>query len=231
MKNIHTMENTMYILIVEDEEPIANQLRELLLQERYLCDVVYNYRDALERIDEKRYDLILLDWNLPDGDGLSLLQLLREEENVVPVLMLSAKSKIDDRVAVLDAGGDDYLAKPYSNIELLARIRALMRRDSTQKSTLIKCGSLTLDTKSHDVIAKGELISLSLSEYSLLELLMQNKNIVLTRYQLNDHLCRDYNSLKQSNLVDVHIKNLRKKLGNTEVIQTVRGVGYTIRDL
>jgi len=220
----------MHLLVVEDEYAIADQLKQLLEQERYSCDVAYNYRDALELIDEKHYDLILLDWNLPDGDGLSLLKLMREENTNTPVLMLSAKSEIDDRVEILDAGGDDYLSKPYSNVELLARIRALLRRDTTQKNTLLQCKELTLDTRSHEVKVSGNLVHLSLTEYSLLELLMQNKNIVLTRYQLNDHICRDYNSLKQSNLVDVHIKNLRKKIGIEECILTVRGVGYTIKD-
>ncbi len=220
----------MHLLVVEDEQTVADQLIQLLQQERYTCDVAYNYRDALELIDEKQYDLILLDWNLPDGDGLSLLNLMREEKINTPVLMLSAKSDIDDRVRILDAGGDDYLSKPYSNIELFARIRALLRRDTIQKNTLLKWRELTLDTRSHEVTVSEEPVHLSLSEYSLLELLMQNKNIVLTRYQLNEHVCRDYNSLKQSNLIDVHIKNLRKKIGLDECIQTIRGVGYSIKD-
>ncbi len=220
----------MHILIVEDEEAVAAQLREVLIKERYSCDVSHNYRDALDLIDAKHYDLILLDWNLPDGDGLSLLSLMREEGTNIPVLMLSAKSSIDDRVTILDAGGDDYLSKPYSNIELLARIRALLRRDATQKQTLLRCRELTLDLKSHEVRLGEEPVALSLSEYKLLELLMHNKNIVLTRYQLNDHLCQDYNSLKQSNLVDVHIKNIRKKFGEADIISTVRGVGYTVRE-
>jgi DNA-binding response OmpR family regulator len=219
----------MYLLIVEDEKTVALQLKELLEQEHYSCDMAYNYKDALELSDEKRYDLILLDWNLPDGDGLSLLKLLREEENTTPVLMLSANTEVDDRVKVLDAGGDDYLCKPYSNIELLARIRALLRREGTQKSTVFSSGDLKLDTKSREVFAKERRINLSPAEFDLLELLLQNKNIVLTRYQLNEHLCQDFNSLKLSNIVDVHIKNLRKKIGLDDCIVTVRGVGYKIK--
>ena len=220
----------MNLLIVEDESTVANQLKQLLEKERYRCDISYNYRDAIEFIDQKRYDLILLDWNLPDGDGLSLLTLMREEEIITPVLMLSANTEIDDRVKVLDAGGDDYLCKPYSNIELLARIRALLRRDSPQKNKLLSVKTLTLDTTSREISLEGICIPLSLSEFDLLEILLQNKNIVLTRYQLNEHICRDYNSLKQSNLIDVHIKNLRKKIDLTDFITTVRGVGYTIKD-
>ncbi|KYJ85843.1 response regulator transcription factor [Sulfurovum riftiae] len=218
----------MYLLIVEDEKTVAHQLKEMLEQEQYHCDIAYTYRDALELSDNKHYDLILLDWNLPDGDGLSFLKLLREEENATPVLMLSANTEVDDRVQVLDAGGDDYLCKPYSNLELLARIRALLRREGTQKNTLLSSGELTLDTKSREVFVKGEVLSLSPTEFDLLELLLQNKNIVLTRYQLNEYLCQDYNSLKLSNIVDVHIKNLRKKIGLDECIVTVRGVGYKI---
>ena len=220
----------MYLLIVEDEHNIANGLKELLTKEKYRCDVAYNYREALEFIDEKRYDLVLLDWNLPDGDGLSLLSLMREEETTTPVLMLSANTEINDRVKVLDAGGDDYLCKPYSNIELLARIRALLRRELPQKSSILCCNRLKLDSSCREVLLDGNHIKLSLSEFDLLEILLQNKNIVLTRYQLNEHLCRDYNSIKQSNLVDVHIKNLRKKIDVDDLITTVRGVGYTIRD-
>jgi len=219
----------VYLLIVEDEKTVARQLKELLAQEQYRCDLAHNYKEALALSDDKHYDLILLDWNLPDGDGLSFLKLLREEEDATPVLMLSANTEIDDRVQVLDAGGDDYLCKPYSNLELLARIRALLRREGTQKNTLLGCGELTLDTKSREVSLKGKTLSLSPTEFDLLELLLHNKNIVLTRYQLNEYLCQDYNSLKLSNIVDVHIKNLRKKISPEACIVTVRGVGYKIR--
>jgi len=220
----------MNLLIVEDERAVANQLKQLLEKEKYRCDIVFSYREAIEFIDLKRYDLVLLDWNLPDGDGLSFLTLMREEEMTTPVLMLSANTDIDDRVQVLDAGGDDYLCKPYSNIELLARIRALLRREAPQKSKLLSIGNLTLNTTSREVYVGEVLMKLSLSEFDLLEVLLQNKNIVLTRYQLNEHLCREFNSLKQSNLVDVHIKNLRKKIDLDNLITTVRGIGYTIKD-
>jgi len=218
----------VYLLIVEDEKTVAGQLKELLEAEKYHCDLALNYRDALALCDDKHYDLILLDWNLPDGDGLTLLKLLRDEEDSTPVLMLSANTEVDDRVKVLDAGGDDYLCKPYSNVELLARIRALLRREGTQKSTCLSSGTLTLDTKSREVFVSGKKITLSPTEFDLLELLLQNRNIVLTRYQLNEYLCQNYNSLKLSNIVDVHIKNLRKKIAPEECIVTVRGVGYKI---
>ena len=218
----------MHLLIVEDETDVATQLAQMLEQEKYHCDIALNYKEALEAVDTKHYDLILLDWNLPDGDGLALLELLRSEENPVPVLMLSARSGIEERVTVLDAGGDDYLCKPYSNLELLARIRALLRRESTQKTSLLRIGAITLDSVSREVKVDGETVTLSPAEFDILELLMQNKNVVLTRYQLTEHISPEYDSFKQSNIVDVHIKNLRKKLGMKECIVTVRGVGYKI---
>ncbi|WP_201352866.1 response regulator transcription factor [Hydrogenimonas urashimensis] len=220
----------MHLLIVEDEKSVANQLKALLEQEKYRCDVAYDYKEAMGYCDEKRYDLILLDWNLPDGSGLTLLKELRDMEIATPVLMLSAKSEVDDRVTVLDAGGDDYLCKPYSNIELLARIRALLRREAPQKRTVLESGPLSLDTKSKEVKVNNETVTLSPTEFDLLELLLRNKNIVLTRYQLNEHLCREYSSLKQSNILDVHIKNIRKKTGLKNLIVTVRGIGYTIKE-
>ena len=219
----------MHLLIVEDEKAVAEQLKQLLEKEQYHCHLAYNYKNALEQLDDMKFDLILLDWNLPDGDGLSLLSLLREENILTPVLMLSANSEIQDRVMVLDAGGDDYLCKPYSNIELLARIRALLRREQPQKSSLIRIKNLTLDTNSREVLLDNKAIKLSLSEFDLLEILLQNKNVVLTRYQLTEHLSRDYNGLTQSNLVDVHIRNLRKKINVEELISTIRGVGYSIK--
>lgn len=218
----------MHLLIVEDETDVATQLAQMLEQEKYHCDIALNYKEALEAVDTKHYDLILLDWNLPDGDGLALLELLRSEENPVPVLMLSARSGIEERVTVLDAGGDDYLCKPYSNLELLARIRALLRRESTQKTSLLHIGAITLDSVSREVKVDGKTVTLSPAEFDILELLMQNKNVVLTRYQLTEHISPEYDSFKQSNIVDVHIKNLRKKLGMKECIVTVRGVGYKI---
>ncbi|MBU1643307.1 response regulator transcription factor [bacterium] len=221
----------MHLLVVEDDLTIADQLQQLLQKEKYVCDVVYGYQEALRSLDEKSFDALLLDWNLSDGDGLTLLSRLRSEGVRTPVLMLSANNTVDDRVKVLDAGADDYLCKPYSNVELLARLRALLRRESTQKVTILTLGDVTLDLTRHEVDVADEGVTLSASEFDLLEVLMLNKNIVLTRYQLSDHICKDLNSYKHSNLVDVHIKNLRKKLQRPELITTVRGVGYTIKDI
>jgi len=218
----------MNILIVEDDITTAKQLAQLLKSEKYDCDIAYGYKEAQEFIDKNSYALILLDWNLGDGDGLELLQEIRDYEIITPVFMLSANSEIDDRVAVLDSGADDYLCKPYSSVELLARMRALLRRDSKEKTSAITIGDVTLDTTTRDVYVQDELIKLTTTEFDLLELFMQNSNQVLTRYQLSEHLNKDNYSVKHSNLVDVHVKNLRKKLGRKDFILSVRSVGYKI---
>jgi len=218
----------MNILIVEDDEQTAKQLFKLLKSEKYTPDIAYGYLDAKKQLDQNKYSLILLDWNLGDGDGLTLLKEQRTMDIDTPVLMLSANSEIDDRVAVLDCGADDYLCKPYSNVELLARMRALLRRESTQKTSVITIGGVKLDTITHTVTINAEHIQLTNSEFDLLELFMQNANIVLTRYQLGEHINKDNYTIKHSNIVDVHIKNLRKKLGLTDFIKNIRGVGYTV---
>ncbi len=218
----------MNILIVEDDEFTAKQLAQLLKSEKYQCDLVFGYKEAVEAIDKNMYALILLDWNLGDGDGLTLLQEVRDLEIETPVLMLSANAAIDDRVAVLDSGADDYLCKPYSSVELLARMRALLRRESAQKVSSLTIASVRLDLVSRTVFVAEEEVQLTAAEFDLLELFMQNPNQVLTRYQLSEHINKDNYTLKHSNLVDVHIKNLRKKLGKKEFIQNVRGVGYKV---
>ena len=218
----------MDILIVEDDKIVAKQLSKLLSAEKYSCDIAYGYKDAQKCVDKNSYGLILLDWNLGDGDGLELLKEIREFEIKTPVLMLSANSEIDDKVAVLDSGADDYLCKPYSNVELLARMRALLRRESTEKTVTIIIGDVTLNTTLREVFVSGENASLTAAEFDLLELFMQNANQVLTRYQLSEHVNKDNYGVKHSNIVDVHIKNLRKKLQQKDFILSVRGVGYKL---
>jgi DNA-binding response OmpR family regulator len=218
----------MNVLIVEDDKLTATQLSKLLKKEKYECDIAYGYREASQLLDDNKYSIILLDWNLGDGDGLTLLKELRDMEVITPVLMLSANSEIDDRVAVLDCGADDYLCKPYSSVELLARMRALLRRETPNKTSLIKIADVSLDTTSHTVYVNESEIKLTTAEYDLLELFMTNASVVLTRYQLSEHINKDNYNVKHSNIVDVHIKNLRKKLGIPEFIRNVRGVGYIV---
>lgn len=218
----------MHILIIEDDKLTAKQLQKLLNNEKYTTDIAYGYNNAKEYIDKNKYAIILLDWNLGDGDGLELLKEIRTVQINVPILMLSANSEIDDRVKVLDSGADDYLCKPYSNLELLARIRVLLRKDAKEKSSRITIDNVTLDITTHQVFVNNEEIDLTSAEFDLLELFMKNSNIVLTRYQLSEHINKDNYSIKHSNVIDVHIKNLRKKLANKDFITTVRGIGYKI---
>lgn len=218
----------MYILIIDDNEELLYALQQLLKDAQYRVDVATTLRQGRERIDEKKYDLILLDWMLPDGSGIDLLSQLRIDNITSPVLLFSSKKEIEDKVEALDGGADDYLEKPFSNIELLARIRALLRRESNQKQTQIKIANLTIDFSSRSIFIDNILVKLSAKEFELLELLILNANTVLTRYQISEHLSRDFDNLTASNIVDAHIKNLRKKLESNDIIQTVRGVGYMI---
>ncbi|OIP53614.1 MAG: DNA-binding response regulator [Helicobacteraceae bacterium CG2_30_36_10] len=219
----------MTILIVEDDKEIAMILQKILKSQRYDSEIANGYIQAKESILNKIYSLILLDWNLGDGDGLELLKEMRAIEIKTPILMLTSENDVNDIGSVLDAGADDYLCKPYSNVELFARIRAILRRETSNKVSVIKYGRLTLDTLCREIRLDDTLINLTSSEFDLLELFMQNQNIVLTRYQLSEHITKDYSSLKTSNIVDVHIKNLRKKLNDYDVLKAVRGIGYTLK--
>lgn len=218
----------MYILIIDDNEELLYALEQLLKNTNYHVDVAKNVCEGQYSISQKKYDLILLDWMLPDGNGIDLLADLRRENIRTPVLFFSSKKEVEDKVIALDCGADDYLEKPFSNIELLARIRALLRRESVQKQTQLQIGELTIDFSSRSVLVLNEPVKLSSKEFELLELLVLNANTVLTRYQISEHLSRDFDHLTASNIVDAHIKNLRKKLNADDLIQTVRGVGYMI---
>jgi len=220
----------MNILIIDDNEEILFGIEKLLKASHYHSHTASTLSLAEETLSQGEYDLIILDWMLPDGSGVEFLARLRQEYLSTPVLLLSSKSEIDEKVEALDSGADDYLAKPFSNIELLARIRALLRRESSYKKAEITIENMKVDLASHNVEVDGKKVELTKKEFSLLELLLLNQQVVLTRYQINDHLNHDFESLKHSNLVDVHIKNLRKKLGSaSKLIETVRGVGFRIK--
>lgn len=218
----------MNVLVIEDDELSAKQLLKLLKSQKYSCDLACGYFEAKDLLDKNNYSLILLDWNLGDGDGLTLLEEIRDMQMDIPVLMLSANSEVDDRVKVLDSGADDYLCKPYSHVELLARMRVLLRKGSKEKTTVVCFDGVMLDGAAHEVYSDDTPVELTSAEFDLLELFMRNQNIVLTRYQLSEHINKDNYAIKHSNIVDVHIKNLRKKLGKKEFIQSVRGIGYKI---
>jgi len=220
----------MKILIIDDNQEILFGLEKLLTKSNFKTYTASNLKEAKKALEQYEYDLIILDWMLPDGSGVDFLAQMRKEFYTTSVLLLSSKQDIEDKVEALDSGADDYLSKPFSNIELLARIRALLRRESSYKKSLIEIKNLKVDLASHQVMVDNKSIELTKKEFELLELLVLNQHVVLTRYQINDHINHDFNSLKSSNLVDVHIKNLRKKLGlASTLIETVRGVGFKIR--
>ena len=223
----------MRILLVDDEQTLLDQLRNALEGQRYMVDTALDGEEALDKLFESPSDLIILDIMLPGLDGLEVLRALRREGDATPVLMLTAKGDIDDRIKGLDLGADDYLAKPFSFDELLARVRALLRRSGGQSESVLQAGDLRLDTVSREVTKGGEPVNLTAREFSLLEFFLYNKNRAVSRFSLAEHVWGDaFDPFSMSNFMDVHIKNLRKKLGDSHgsVIQTIRGVGYIIKD-
>ncbi|GAA5106492.1 response regulator transcription factor [Orbus sasakiae] len=222
----------MRILIVEDEKSILTVLSKRLSQEGYSVDMASDGEEALGYIAMCDYDCIVMDIMLPIQDGLTVLRQMRQKHNSTPVLLLTAKDGIGDKVIGLDAGADDYLVKPFVYDELSARIRALLRRNTEQKSTLLHCADLTLDTTTRQVTRQGKTIELSAKGFHILEYFMRNANRVLTRGQIIDHVWNfDYDN--DSNVIDVYIGYLRRKIDNdfdTKLLHTVRGVGYVLRE-
>jgi len=219
----------MKILLVEDDKLLADQIAMLLKKQRYDCDVCYSIADATLLYEENNYQLLLIDWNLPDGSGLDMLHDIRQKSDDIAIIMLSGRESVQERVEALDKGADDYLCKPYSNLELLARVRALLRRESSQKTSILHIKDVVIDLKKREVLVNKEPIDLTNKEFELLEVLALHKNQVLSRYQLSDLLCKNFDSITSSNVIDAHIKNIRKKLNRVDIISTIRGVGYSIK--
>jgi DNA-binding response OmpR family regulator len=220
----------MRILVVEDERRIAAFIERGLEEEHYAVDVAYDGEEALDWAAVVDYDLILLDILLPKKDGIQVCRELRDRGSKVPILMLTARDAVEDRVRGLDSGADDYLVKPFAFQELLARIRALLRRQSEVKTTQIQVGDLVLDTVTRRATRAGQVIELTAREYALLEFLMRHPRQVLSRTQIGEHVW-DYDFFSTSNVVDVYIGYLRRKIDrdfDVKLIQTVRGAGYKI---
>lgn len=223
----------MRILIVEDEEKLAKALKAGLEKSGYAVDYVTDGEAAQRRIEMSHsdYDLVILDLMLPKKDGIEVCKDIRAQKITIPILVLTARDGVGDKIAVLDIGADDYLVKPFSFEELGARIRALLRRPEQSLPLELKVSDLTLDTSTRKVTCAGKEIPLTLKEFNLLEYLMRHPNQVLNREQLWDHIW-DFAADSFSNVLDVHIKNLRKKIehGNhKKILETVRGVGYRLR--
>ena len=221
----------MRVLVVEDEVKMAALLRRALEEEGYAVDLAGRADEALWLGTENAYDAVVLDVMLPDGDGFSVCRGLREAGRWSPVLMLTARDAVADRVAGLDAGADDYLTKPFSLAELMARLRALIRRGAVERPAILRVGDLSLDPTTRTVRRGERAIELTAKEFALLEYLMRHPGEVLGRTRLIEHVW-DFAYDGDSNVVDVYVRYLRNKIDRPfgrETIETVRGAGYRLR--
>jgi two-component system, OmpR family, response regulator len=216
----------MRLLLVEDDPMVGDAVREGLRQESYAVDWVRDGKAAETALRAEQYDLVLLDLGLPRRGGLEVLASMRAARNDVPVMVITARDTLLDRVKGLDAGADDYLVKPFDLDELAARVRALLRRAAGRAEPEIHCGPVTLNPSTREVLVNDRPVTLSAREFALLEALAERPGIVLSRSQLETRLY-GWGEEVASNTVEVHVHNLRRKLG-IEIIRNVRGVGYTL---
>jgi heavy metal response regulator len=222
----------MRILLVEDEKRIADFISRGLSEQGYAVDVAYDGDEALQWVDVAEFDIIVLDVMLPVRDGVEVCRILRQRGIHTPVLMLTARDGVEDRVRGLDSGADDYLVKPFAFAELLARLRALNRRQPAALGSILRVGDLTLDTTTQQAFRQEKAIPLTTKEYALLDYLMRHPHQVLTRTMIAEHVW-NYDFDNATNVIDVHIRNLRRKIDDpspTKLIQTVRGAGYRMSD-
>ena len=216
----------MRLLVVEDEPDLASTLRKSLVEEGFAVDVVADGQDALWQASSVSYDVVILDLMLPGLSGIEILQRLRAAGNRVPVLVLTARDGSADKISALNTGADDYLTKPFTFAELLARVRALIRRSAGVASPVVQLGSVSIETSARRVSRDGINIELSPKEFALLEFLALHRVKLVTRSMLQDHIYDDEDAT-MSNVVDVYVASLRRKLGR-DVIRTRRGEGYII---
>ncbi|MCK5415843.1 response regulator transcription factor [Candidatus Parcubacteria bacterium] len=222
----------MTILVVEDEIKISRFIKKGLEMEHYTVEIAYDGQDGYEMAELNSYDLIILDIMLPKMSGIEMCRKLRLAKVDTPVIMLTARDTIEDRVKGLDAGADDYLTKPFAFGELVARIRALLRREKTVKTTELQIDDLKLNPATHEVYRNNKEIQLSSKEYRLLDYMMRRPGYVCTRTMIGEHIW-GYNFKDDSNVIDVYISYLRKKIDQgfrNKLIHTIRDVGYKIKD-
>ena len=222
----------MRILLVEDERSLAKEISDFLQSEQHVVDLAATIRMASENLAVNSYDFVLVDLGLPDGDGLDLLREVGRYQKAASVIILTARTEVGDKILGLESGADDYLSKPFSLLELKARMQAILRRKSGWSKDVIKLGGFEIHLNQPIVAFDGQEIKLTKKEYILLQFMLINKNRVLNRFQLAEHLWGDQlDDEYQSNYIDVHVKNIRKKLsafGPVEWLETVRGLGYKI---
>jgi DNA-binding response OmpR family regulator len=220
----------MRLLVVEDEADVARFLRKGLIEHAYAVDVVPDGEDALEAASINAYDAIILDVMLPGVDGMEVCRQIRAGGSHVPILMLTARDSVDEKVAGLDAGADDYLPKPFQFGELLARLRALLRRGAVTISPVIRVGSLAIDTRSHRVTIDKDPLTLMAKEYSVIEYLARNSGRIVTREEIAEHVWnQDFDPF--SNLIEAYVNRLRRhieKVTTVKLIHTIRGAGYML---
>jgi heavy metal response regulator len=222
----------MSILVIEDEKKVARFIQQGLEEERYTVVVAHNGEEGLQLATAEDVELIVLDVMLPKMTGLDVTRHLRNAGQTTPILMLTAKTATEDKVAGLDSGADDYLTKPFAFAELLARVRSLLRRGAKEKSTILTAGDLELDTIAHKAHRGDRDIELTVKEYALLEFFLRNKDRVLSRTIIAEHIW-NYHFDTGTNLIDVYVNHLRSKIdvaGSVRLIHTVRGVGYVLRE-
>jgi heavy metal response regulator len=225
-------EATMRVLVVEDEKKVASFIKRGLEEEKFTVDVAFDGEEGLFLAENNPYDIVLMDLMLPKKDGLEVIKELRAKEITTPVLCLTAKDSVEDIVSGLDSGSDDYLTKPFAFSELLARVKALLRRSAKDRGAEIYFADLRLDPVSHKVWRSDQEIDLTAKEYALLEYFMRNPNQVLTRAMIAEHVW-DYTFDSFTNIIDVYVNYLRKKVDrdfDKKLIHTVRGVGYVLKE-
>jgi len=220
----------MNILVIEDEHKVAEALKEGLEYEGYLVDIAHTGEDGFFLLNSKQYNLLLLDLMLPGRDGLEILKTIRDKKLNIPVLILTARDTVEDRVLGLDSGADDYLVKPFAFPELLARIRVLLKRGMEKQTSRLRCADLEMDLIKRKVSRGGKDASLTLREFDLLEYLLRNQNQIVSREMLAADVWKETNRATPiDNLIDVHIARLRRKIDDpfdTKLLHTVRGVGF-----